>query len=382
MAAIRVGMVGGGFMARTYSLALSAVYGLAWPAAPEIRRVRLADVSGRLGESAARAWGWDEVSDRWRAVTRADDVDLVLVLTPNDSHAEISIDALAHGKHVLCEQPLSNTLEGARAMSRAAVRSGRVHQVGFVYRKWPAVAFARRVIAAGGIGEIVHYRGHFFHDYGLDPAMPITWRLKKAVSGGGSGTDIGSHAVDMARYLAGEITGVFAASRTHFKRRPLAERPGETAPVDVDEITDMLVAFEGGATGTLQASWLAGGHKMDIGFAAHGTRGSVEFTSEEPTEVRLYKTSDPAAESGFRAIPVGPAHPGAELFWPVPGMALGFGDGFIIAVRDLLCSIAEGRPATPDFLDGLRASEVVAAAQDSAATRSWQTVERLDVHQA
>ena len=105
--------------------------------------------------------------------------------------------------------------------------------------------------------------------------------------------------------------------------------------------------FEGGATGTLQASWLAGGHKMDIGFAVHGTRGSIEFTSEEPTEVRLYKTSDPAAESGFRAIPVGPAHPGAELFWPVPGMALGFGDGFIIAVRDLLASIAEGRPASP-----------------------------------
>jgi predicted dehydrogenase len=118
---------------------------------------------------------------------------------------------------------------------------------------------------------------------------------------------------------------------------------------------------------------------MDIGFAVHGTRGSVEFTSEEPTEVRLYKTSDPASESGFRAIPVGPAHPGAELFWPVPGMALGFGDGFIIAVRDLLRAIAETRAATPDFLDGLRASEVVAAAQASAITRSWQDVERLTV---
>jgi predicted dehydrogenase len=379
LAAIRVGMVGGGFMARTYSLALSAVYGLAWPAAPEIRRVRIADALRRLGESTARAWGWDEVSDDFRAVTRADDVDLVFVLTPNDSHAEISIDALAHGKHVLCEKPLSNTLEGARAMSEAAVRSGRVHQVGFVYRKWPAVAFARRVIESGGIGEIVHYRGHFFHDYGLDPDMPISWRLQKAVAGGGSGADIGSHVIDMARYLSGEITGVFAASRTHFTRRPLAEGARETAAVDVDEITDMVVEFESGATGTLQTSWLAGGHKMDIGFAVHGTRGSVEFTSEEPTEVRLYKTSDPAAESGFRAIPVGPAHPGAELFWPVPGMALGFGDGFIIAVRDLLCSIAEGRAAAPDFVDGLRASEVVAAAQASAATRSWRTVERSDV---
>jgi predicted dehydrogenase len=378
LAAIGVGMVGGGFMARTYSLALSAVYGLAWPAAPEIRRRRLADVSRRLGESTAQAWGWEELSDDWRAVTRADDVDLVFVLTPNDSHAEISIDALAHGKHVLCEKPLSNTLEGARAMARAAARSGRVHQVGFVYRKWPAVAFARQVIAAGGIGEIVHYRGHFFHDYGLDPDLPVTWRLKRAVSGGGSGADIGSHVIDMARYLVGEIRAVCAASRTHFTRRPMAGRPGESAPVDVDEVTDMLVEFAGGGSGTLQTSWLAGGHKMDIGFAVHGTKGSVEFTSEEPTEVRLFKTSDPAAESGFRAIPVGPAHPGGELFWPVPGMALGFGDGFIIAVRDLLRAIADGEPATPDFLDGLRAAEVVAAAQASAAERSWQAVERLD----
>jgi predicted dehydrogenase len=366
-------------MARTYSFALSAVHGLAWPAVAEVLRVRLADVSSELGRSTADAWGWGEVSQDWRAVTRAADVDLVLVLTPNDTHAEIGIDALDHGKHVLCEKPLSNTLDGARAMARAAVRSGRVHQVGFVYRKWPAVAFARQVIAAGGIGEIVHYRGHFFHDFGLDPTLPITWRLQKAISGGGSGTDIGSHVIDMARCLAGEITGVFAASRTHFTRRPLADRPGESAPVDVDEVTDMLVEFEGGGTGTLQASWLAGGHKMDIGFAVHGTRGSVEFSSEEPTEVRLYKTSDPAAESGFRAIPVGPAHPGGELFWPVPGMALGFGDGFIIAVRDLLRAIADGRPTEPDFLDGLRASEVVAAAQASAATRSWQTVERLEI---
>jgi predicted dehydrogenase len=111
--------------------------------------VRLADVSRRLGESAAQAWGWEELHDDWRAVTRADDVDLVFVLTPNDSHAEISIDALARGKHVLCEKPLSNTLDGAQAMYRAAAQSGRVHQVGFVYRKWPAVAFARQVIDAG-----------------------------------------------------------------------------------------------------------------------------------------------------------------------------------------------------------------------------------------
>jgi levoglucosan dehydrogenase len=263
-------------------------------------------------------------------------------------------------------------------MYRAAVASGRAHQVGFVYRKWPGPAFARQLIAAGELGEIVHYRGHFLHDYGLDPTRPITWRLQKAIAGGGSGTDIGSHVIDLARYLAGEIGGAFARSRTHFTRQPLVDRPGESAPVEVDEITDMLVEFESGISGTLQTSWLAGGHKMDIGFAVHGTKGSVEYTSERPTEVRLYRTGDPAVESGFRTIPIGPSHPGGELFWPVAGMAISFGEGFVIALRDLLASIAAGRPATPSFLDGLRAAEVVAAAQASTLDRSWQRVERLE----
>ncbi|MEM7024762.1 MAG: Gfo/Idh/MocA family oxidoreductase, partial [Pseudomonadota bacterium] len=359
---IRVGMVGAGFMGRTYSLALRTASGMAWPEVPAPTLVRLVELDEGAASRLQSAWGWQDLETDWQSVTRADDIDLVLVLTPNDSHAEIAIDALRHGKHVLCEKPLSNTVQGARTMAAAALESGRVHQVGFVYRKWPAAAFARELVTSGELGEIVHYRGRFFHDYGLDPDLSFSWRLDKTTSGGGSGADIGSHTIDMARFLVGEITGVFARARTHFHRRPLRGRPDATMPVDVDEITDMLVEFESGITGTLQTSWLAGGHKMDLGFAVHGSKGSVEFSSEQPTELRLYKTSDPAPESGFRVIPIGPSHASADLFWPVPGMALSFGDGFVIAIRDLLHTIARQRPATPSFLDGLRAQEVVAAA--------------------
>ena len=376
---IRVGMVGAGFMGRTYSLALRTASGMAWPEVPAPTLARLVEVDSEAGSRLQSAWGWQDLQADWRSITRADDIDLVLVLTPNDSHAEIAIDALRHGKHVLCEKPLSNTVDGARTMLAAALESGRVHQVGFVYRKWPAAAFAKQLVASGELGEIVHYRGRFFHDYGLDPALPFTWRLNKATSGGGSGADIGSHAIDMARYLVGEISGVFARARTHFDRRPLPGQQGATAPVDVDEITDMLVEFDSGITGTLQTSWLAGGHKMDLGFAVHGTGGSVEFSSERPTELRLYKTSDPTPESGFRVIPIGPSHGAADLFWPVPGMALSFGDGFVVAIRDLLHAIAQEQPATPSFLDGLRAQEVVAAAQASAADRCWHQVEAWPV---
>ena len=342
--------------------------------------MRLADVSRRLGESTAQAWGWEELSDDWRAVTRADDVDLVFVLTPNDSHAEISIDALAHGKHVLCEKPLSNTLDGARAMARAAARSGRVHQVGFVYRKWPAVAFARQVIASGGIGEIVHYRGHFFHDYGLDPAMPVTWRLNKAVSGGGSGTDIGSHVIDMARYLVGEIGAVCAASRTHFTRRPLAGRPGETAAVDVDEVTDMLVEFAGGGAGTL-ADQLArrrpqDGHRLCR--ARHQGLGRVHVRgADRGAPVQDQRSGAPKAAFARSRSARRTRAPSCSGRCP----AWRSGSATASSSRCATCCarLPQGEAATPDFLDGLRAAEVVAAAQASAAERSWQAVERLSL---
>jgi predicted dehydrogenase len=377
MDVVRVGMVGGGFMGRVYSLALGAVAGLASPHLPRIVRSRFVDVSPEVGQAMQAAWGWHAVGTDWAEVTRDPAIDLVLVLTPNDSHAEIAIDALEHGKHVVCEKPLSNTLEGARAMYSTAAGSGRTHHVGFVYRMWPAAQVAREMIGSGEIGEVVHYRGRYFHDYGLDQDMPFTWRLDKERSGGGSGADIGSHVIDMARFLTGrEVDRVCASQRTHFTERPVAGRPNERRRVEVDEITDMLVEFEGGLPGVLQTSWLAGGHKVDLAFAVHGTRGSVEFSSEQPTELKLYRTSDPARESGFKSVPIGPAHTGFDLFWPVAGMALSFADGFVILIRDVLQALATGRSAAPSFLDGLRATEVVVASQTAARARAWVEVQR------
>lgn len=369
-------MIGGGFMGRVYSLALGAVNGLAAVSVPRAEMTRFADQSPEVAQALASAWGWRRHGTDWREVTRDPEVDLVLVLTPNDSHAEIAIDALQAGKHVLCEKPLSNTLDGARAMYRTAKASGRAHQVGFSYRKWPAIQVAQEIVAAGELGEIVHYRGRYFHDYALDPAMPFTWRLDRRVSGGGSGADIGSHVIDTARFLRGrDIVRVCATQRTFIGDRPVAGRPGERRAVDVDEITDMLVEFDDGVPGVLQTSWLAGGHKIDLGFAVHGLKGSVEFSSEQTNELKLFRTADPARESGFKTIPIGPAHKGFDMFWPVPGMGLSFADGFVIGLRDLLVSIGGGPAATPSFLDGMRANEVVAAAQASAEARAWTRVE-------
>lgn len=170
-----------------------------------------------------------------------------------------------------------------------------------------------------------------------------------------------------------------AQAATHHATRPLPGGGGERA-VGVEEANDVLVRFASGVQGVLQTSWVAGGHKTDVGFELFGSRGSLEFSWNEPYRLRLYRAGDPAVESGAKSITVGPRHPGGELFWPVAGQGLGFAAAFQLAVRDLLLAVAgRPRPGRPDFLDGLRAAEVVEAARLAAEAGAWRAVERAEL---
>src|SRR5262249_11560573 len=156
------------------------------PAAPRFELVRVADLRPRAAEDAALRWQWREHAADWRAVTRAADIDVVDIITPNDSHAEIAIDALAHGKHVLCEKPMANGVAAGPAMVDARTASGKRAVVNFVYRVWPAIEHARRLIDQGAIGEVRLFDGHFFQDYALDPTLPHQWRHRRSIAGGGA----------------------------------------------------------------------------------------------------------------------------------------------------------------------------------------------------
>jgi len=372
---VRAGLVGSGFMAKTHSLAYSVARMLYAEELPALERVRVADVVPELAHDAAARYGWGEATTDWREITQADDVDLVDVVTPNFAHAEIAIDAARNGKHVLCEKPLATSLEDARAMYRAVRDAGVRTQVGFVFRTWPATALAKRLIEQGRIGAIQGFRAHYFHDYALDPAFQVSWRLRHETSGGGSIADIGSHVFDVARYLVGEVDEVLANCRTVVPERPDAS--GALVAVDVDDVADALLRFENGAAGVVQTSWLAGGYKTDLAFEVHGETGSLKFSWQRNGELELYDATDPEDAQGFRRIIVGPQHPHADGFWPVAGQGLGYGDAFTILVRDLLGSLRRGGAPAPDFLDGMRAAEIVAAAQASSREGRWTAVERI-----
>ena len=385
LAPFGIGMVGYAFMGAAHSQAwrnVAHVFDV--PLRP--RMVALAGRDGAAAQIAAHRYGWPHTETGWRALIARDDVRLVDICTPGDTHAEIAIAALDAGKHVLCEKPLANTLAEAEAMAQAAARAARSGvraMVGFNYRRVPAVALARRLVADGRIGTLRHVRAAYLQDWLADPAAPLTWRLQRERAGSGALGDIGSHAVDLAQYLSGEpLTGVSGLTATFVTERPLAPgaataagTAGEkaTGPVTVDDAALFTGRFASGAVASFEATRFAAGRKNALTIELNGDLGSVAFDLERLNELSFYDRTDSETTAGFRRILVTePSHPYLEAWWP-PGHVLGWQDTFVNQARDLLTDIAAGTGPEPSFADGLQVQRVLGAVADSAAHGSVWT---------
>ncbi|GAA3801017.1 Gfo/Idh/MocA family protein [Streptomyces phyllanthi] len=380
-----VGMVGYAFMGAAHSQGwrtVGRVFDL--PHQPV-----LAAICGRDGaavRAAADRHGWAAAETDWRALIERDDVDLVDICTPGDSHAEIALAALAAGKHVLCEKPLANTVAEAEAMAEAAEAArarGRLAMVGFNYRRVPATALARRMVAEGRLGALRHVRVTYLQDWLVDPEFPLTWRLRKESAGSGSLGDLGAHIVDLAQYLAGErLAGVSALTETFVRERPLpvgatsglsTVSSAGTGQVTVDDAALFTGRFTSGALASFEATRYATGRKNALRIELNGERGSLAFDLERLNELSYHDGAEPAAHAGFRRILVTePDHPYLEAWWP-PGHGLGYEHSFVHQARDLVHAIAEGREPQPSFADGLQVQRVLAAVEESAEKNSVYT---------
>ena len=242
-----VAMIGGGFMGKAHAAAYAAMPMFFWPPpATPVRKI-LVDVSPSMAEEGARRYGFAESSSDWRGAVIRPDIDIVDIVTPNDSHAEIAIAAAQAGKHIICEKPLARTSEEARAMLAAVEKTKLVHMIAFNYRRTPAVALAHRYIQQGRIGKILNFRGTYLQDWSADPDGPLSWRFRKAVAGSGALGNIGTHIIDIAQYLVGDVGAVSSMLQTYIPDRPLqaegldklgaAEKKtgGPRGAVDVDD---------------------------------------------------------------------------------------------------------------------------------------------------
>lgn len=368
--ALGVGMVGYAFMGAAHSQGwrtVDRVFDL--PLSPA-----MAVLCGRDRErvaAGAQRMGWASIETDWKDLIRRDDVGLVDICTPGDSHAEIAIAALEAGKHVLCEKPLANSVAAATAMAEAAQRArewGVRSMVGFNYRRVPALSLARRLVAEGRIGTIRHVRAQYLQDFIADPEFPMMWRLDRDRAGSGALGDIGAHIVDLVQFITGErIGGVAALTETFVTDRPLPDGSGQRGRVTVDDAALFLARMTGGGVATFEATRFATGRKNAMRLEINGSAGSLAFDFESMNELHFYDgTEDPDA-GGFRRILATEAtHPYMEAWWP-PGHSLGYEHTFTHEFRDLVEAIACGTDPSPSFADGLQVQQVLDAVERSAA---------------
>lgn len=384
-APLRIAIIGTGFMGRMHAHA--------WRTAPrffdlprEPRAVVLVGSDAGRTAAAAERFGIPESADDWRRVIERDDIDAVDICTPGDTHAEIALAALAAGRHVLCEKPLANDTADADRMAEAATEAagrGVVAMCGFSYRRTPALAYARQLVADGRIGTIRHVRAQYLQDWLTDPEAPFTWRLDRSRAGSGALGDIGAHSIDAAQWLAGSaITAVSAMTRTFVTERPVLDervglggRAGAGAArerVTVDDAAAFTASFDDGALGVFEATRMATGHRNANRIELSGDRGAVAFDFSRLNELQFADATLPAGEQGFRRIDVTePEHPYAGAWWPA-GHGLGYEHLFTHQSVDFVRAVAGEIPAEPSFAEAAQVQRVLDAVERSAASESRQ----------
>lgn len=380
---IRIGLVGYQFMGKAHSNAYRQIPKFF----PEVEfEPVLTALCGRSEDkvrAAAEKFGFASVETDYKALIARDDIDLIDIVTPGNSHVDIAIKAAEAGKMVICEKPLANSVAAVLPMVEAVKAHNVPNAVCFNYRAVPAIRLARKMIEDGVIGTIYHWRSVYLQDWILDPQMPLVWRLQGDIAGSGSHGDLIAHSIDLAHYLVGPITEVSGMLDTFIKQRPLLaesdDRLGGRASdkmgeVTVDDSSIFLARFASGAVGTFEATRMAAGRKNHNKLEINGSKGSLVFNMERMNELEYYNAEDPAELRGFRTIQTTDSvHPYTGNYWPV-GHIIGYEHTFVNLFRDILSDFAAGRPTHPDFVDGLNCQKVLEAVSESSVDRAWKTV--------
>lgn len=379
---IGIGVVGLGWMGRVHTSSYRRVLEH-YPDLPRAPRLVIAaDVSEQRRRHAERV-GYAATTDDWRAVVEHPEVEAVSVTLPNSMHREVATAAIEAGKHVWVEKPVGRGLEDTAAVAEAARRTGVITEVGFCYRFAPAVQHARALIAAGEIGEITHYRSVFLADYANRPDAAASWRFMRADAGSGALGDLMAHVVDLTHHLVGPIERLSGRTATMIPRRPKLPvgagthfsrvETGELVDVENEDWAGAMVEFRGGTLGSLEASRVVVGPRVQLRFEINGTKGALSWELERMNELERFQLSDDGADLGYQRVLAGVEHPDFAAFQPGAGVPMGYDDLRVIEARNFLAAIADGEQREPGVEQMLECARVLAAIERSAATGEWET---------
>ena len=381
---IGIGVIGFGWLGRAHARSFARLPMLFVERSYDPALVICADPAPGVAEEAIAAFGFEHATADWRRVVDDPAVDVVVVAAPNMLHVELVEAAAQAGKHVFCEKPVGGTPEQTARAERAVRRAGVIGGVGFNYRWAPLVRYTAELIAAGELGALTNYRGRFFSMYGADPLGVLSWRFQLDQGGHGVTSDLLSHSVDLAHFLAGPITRVVGTTATFIPERPLGagSHYGRGRPEDPhgavtnEDYAGMLCEFAGGARGSFEASRSIVGPESQMAFDVHGTAGAAGWDLEALNELRLYRATQDRG-SGYTTVLGGERFPPHGTFVPGSANGIGFEDLVTIEDAEFCAAVAEERPFTPGFDAALAWVEVQAALLRSAQSGRWEDVVSL-----
>jgi predicted dehydrogenase len=379
---IGIAVIGAGMAGRAHAAAYRIAPSLYESILPDLRFLSIGDISPELGSLAAQRFGYERADTSWQAIAENPAIDVVSVVVANSLHREIVEGLVAAGKHVLCEKPLSDNLEDARAMSDLARSADTVVRIGFTFRRAPGVAALRELVTSGALGRVLHVDGRYWCDYASDPMGPISWRYKGA-PGSGALADIGSHVAYLIEFLGGDVQEVSGGRFT----TAITERPvplgtvvghGHAAVSDAyeavenDDYASFSAQFER-SVGVVQVSRVAAGHPNGLALEVFGDAGAAKWEQERSGEFQLMLNEGAAGTRGFRRVIIGPDQPyfAGGLPMDAPGVGIGQNDGFVFQARAFLEEVAgidesDSLPRNASFDEGVHNMEILAAVAESA----------------
>jgi predicted dehydrogenase len=378
---IGIGVIGVGWMGRVHTSSYRRVIEHFPDLGVRPRLVIAADLAEDRRRHAERV-GFESTTDDWRAVVDHPEVHTISVTTPNNLHREIATAALRAGKHVWVEKPVGRSVEETLAVADAARSAGLVTGVGFCYRFAPAVQHARALVQAGELGEINHYRGVFLADYANRPDSAASWRFSREEAGSGALGDLMAHVVDMAHYLVGPIDRLSGRTATMIPRRP--ELPvghgthfsrvenAQVVDVDNEDWAGALFQFEGGAIGSLEASRVIVGPRVQFRFEVYGTRGALKWELERMNEIERSQLPEGTGDEGFTTVVVGAEHPDFAAFQPGAGVPMGYDDLRVLEARSFLTKVRDGEQREPGVEQMIACARVLEAIERSDASGRWE----------
>ncbi|MEZ5724434.1 MAG: Gfo/Idh/MocA family oxidoreductase [Paracoccaceae bacterium] len=383
---LNIGLIGSGFMGQAHADAFRRA-GMLYKDLPAVPHLyMLADATAELAADAAARFGFETSTGDWRELVNDPNVDVVDITSPNALHHQMALAAIAAGKHVYCEKPLSVTVAEAEEMTAAAKAAGVKTMVAFNNVKTPAAMLAKQIVDAGEIGTPTRFRGWFDQGFFNDPDLPFSWRCTRKEAGSGALGDLGSHVISVAQYLMGDIASTIAQTQTYFPTRPVPEgAAGYSARADADaprreveneDQVQSMIRFGSGAGGTIEASRIAAGKVFGVYWEISGTEGTIVMDGERFNELKVSRFGDAKRDRGFKTLLAGSQVPQFAAFFPFDfgGGGLGYFDVKVIEVRDLIEGICAADACDPDFAFGLQNMRVVDAMERSLQSKTWEAV--------